>query len=389
MKFLTHFNISKIVLILSFFSSGILFSQVDTTKKEFKPSGKVWGYAFGDYAYKLHSDSANRGNTQYSNVAEGTNSFEFRRIYLGYDYNISENFSTEFLLSYEGTTLSDGATRTVFIKAANLRWKNIYKGADIIFGQQQTPAFSMMAEKVWGYRSVEKTILDMRKGATANDVGIGIQAKYGDKGNHFGYNILVGNGTAQKLENDIFKKISGDVYGKFLNQKLIIDIYGDYERTYLMPNFHKYKSNMKFDVMYTTDAFTAGAELYMTTMHNYVGYTDTSAIPFKTDTTDAKVMGVSVFVRARIIKDKLSFYGRYDMYNPDTDYSNILVYSMGSAPVTEAFITAGFDYTPHKNVHIMPNLWYNSYASRAKGVTGKVKTDYDMVPRLTVWYVFK
>ena len=364
------------------------FAQADTTKKaEFKPSGKVWGYAFGDYYYKAHADSANRGNTQYSNMRENANAFEFRRVYLGYDYNISERFATEFLLSYEGNTLSDNS-RTVFIKAANLRWKNIYKNADLIFGQQATPAFPLIAEKLWGYRAIEKTILDMRKGSSSNDLGIGLQGKIGDKGN-FGYDLLVGNGTAQKPETDIFKKVYADFYVKLLDQKLVIDVYGDYERTQLLPDFHKYRSNYKLDVIYTTDKFTAGVEAYTSTLHNYVGFFNTTVTPVTHDTTDDMVMGLSVFARDVLIKDKLSVFARYDMYNPDTRYHKEYSYTMGAAPNTETFITAGFDYTPHKNVHIMPNIWYNGYMSRAQNTTGRAKSDYDLVPRLTAWYIFK
>ncbi len=387
MQITTFFKPTRIFISIAILSCGVLVAQQDTTKKDFKPSGKVWGYAFGDYFYKMHADSAGRGTNQYSNIPETTNNFDFRRIYLGYDYQISERFSTEFLLAYEGSTLVDNS-RTVFIKAANLRWKNIYKNADLIFGQQATPSAPLLVEKIWAYRSIEKTIFDMRKGASSNDVGIGLQAKIGEKGN-FGYNILVANGTAQKPENDIFKKIYGDFYAKILGQKLVFDVYGDFERTYLKPGFHKYKSSMKFSVLYTTDAITLGAEVYTTNLHNYIGYSIITPTTITTDTTDGMVMGISGFVRGVILKNKLSFYGRYDMFNPDTKFNEDYIYSMGSAPVTETFITAGLDYTPHKNVHIMPNLWYNLYASRAKGASGKVKSDFDMVPRLTIWYVFK
>src|SRR6516225_579574 len=65
-------------------------------------SGRLWGYVFADYFYKDHSDSLNRGgNNQYTNVKQGTNEFQFRRIYIGYDYNISRTFSAEFLLAAE------------------------------------------------------------------------------------------------------------------------------------------------------------------------------------------------------------------------------------------------------------------------------------------------
>lgn len=72
-------------------------------KEEFKPSGKIWGYAFGDYAYKLHADSAQRGNVQYSRLLKDYNSFNFRRIYLGYDYQFTANISSQLLLAHEST----------------------------------------------------------------------------------------------------------------------------------------------------------------------------------------------------------------------------------------------------------------------------------------------
>lgn len=361
-------------------------AQQDTAKKaEFKPSGKVWGYAFGDYYYKMHNDSLNRGNLQYSNLPETNNAFEFRRVYLGYDYNISERFATEVLLSYEGQTTSDGS-RTIFMKAANLRWKNIYHNADAVFGLQATPAFPMLSEKQWGYRAIEKTIFDQRRMAASADLGIGLQARIGDKGNA-GYDLLVADGSGTKPEGDIFKKAYGDVWVKLLGQKLVIDLYGDYERTMMTPALHRYKASGKLALFYTTDAITAGAEVFLQQQHNYAVYTE--PLTARTDTSDVEDFGVSVFVRGVIIKDKLNFFARYDQFNPDLMFKPEDLYTTGGAPNTEMFITAGVDYTPHKNVHIMPNIWYDGFTNRTKNTSGHVKSDYDLVPRLTVWYVFR
>src|SRR4051794_19063014 len=77
----------------------------DTTgKKTFAPHGQLWGYAFGDYAYKPHADTVNGGrggSNQYTKVPKDFNMFQFRRIYLGYNYDISPKFSAEFLLAAE------------------------------------------------------------------------------------------------------------------------------------------------------------------------------------------------------------------------------------------------------------------------------------------------
>ncbi len=65
-------------------------------------SGRLWGYAFGDFDYKSHSDSLTRGGSnQYTGIRPQTTMFQFRRIYLGYDYNISKKFVAELLLAAE------------------------------------------------------------------------------------------------------------------------------------------------------------------------------------------------------------------------------------------------------------------------------------------------
>ena len=67
----------------------------------FKPHGQVWGAAFGDFDYKANADGANRGVNQYSGVPKNNNMFQWRRIYLGYKYEISEKFVADFLVSAE------------------------------------------------------------------------------------------------------------------------------------------------------------------------------------------------------------------------------------------------------------------------------------------------
>lgn len=388
MKHKNSFLLILIAIVIKLSLTSLSAQTTDTTKKvEFKPSGKVWGYVFGDYFAKLHADSLSLGNTQYSGVPEKMNAFDFRRAYLGFDYNISEKFSTEILISYEGQTLSDNATRTFFLKSANLRWKNIVKNTDLVIGQMATPAFSLLSEKIWGYRSIEKTLPDMRRMSISNDVGVAIQGKLDSKGN-FGYDLMVGNGSAQKIETDVYKKYYGDVYAKLLDQKIIIDLYADHEEVKDLPGYHRAKTSYKLFAAYTTEKITAGVEVFDQVQKNFVVEAD-SPTSVKPDTIDATAFGASVFLRGRIIKDKLNFFARYDVYNPDTKYNSDEFYFTGAAPVTETFITAGLDYTPNKNVHIMPNIWYNDYVNRTKNATGKSKEDNDLVARITFYYIFK
>ncbi len=83
--------------------------------------------------------------------------FQLRRVYLGYNYEISRKLSAEILLAAEddvypgsvgnqtnnGDVLSDNKLAP-YLKLANIRWKNIFRGTDLVFGQVATPAFPLL-----------------------------------------------------------------------------------------------------------------------------------------------------------------------------------------------------------------------------------------------------
>src|SRR5262249_29172907 len=154
-------------------------------------------------------------------------------IYLGYDYNITQKFSAELLLAAEdnfpagnppGTTAASGDEtlnnkETFYIKLANIRVKNIWPGTDLVVGQQATPAFPLLSERIWAYRSIERTIADIRR-TPSYDLGAGLQGTFDPKTKNFGYNLLVANGSSAKPEADNFKWFYGDVFAMFLDKKL-------------------------------------------------------------------------------------------------------------------------------------------------------------------------
>src|SRR6202451_2936193 len=137
-------TLTLFILLISFQSAQAQYLlNSDSAFKAGTPnSGRVWGYVFGDYYFKGHSDSLNRGgNNQYTGIPKGRNAFQFRRIYLGYDYNISQKFSAELLLAAEdnfpafnppssaaasGDELLNNK-ESFFIKYADVRWKNFWK----------------------------------------------------------------------------------------------------------------------------------------------------------------------------------------------------------------------------------------------------------------------
>src|SRR6266542_1519345 len=180
-------------------------------------SGRIWGYAFGDYYYKGHTDTLNRGGVnQYAGIPQGRNAFQFRRIYLGYDYNINKKFAAELLLAAEdnfppgnppsstsasGDELIDNKF-SFYIKLMNIRVKNIWNGTDLVIGQQATPAFPLLTEKIWNYRAIERPVIDIRR-TPSYDFGVGLQGFFDPKTKNVGYNFLMANGSSAKPEADI------------------------------------------------------------------------------------------------------------------------------------------------------------------------------------------
>lgn len=351
-------------------------------KSTFKPSGKLWGYVFGDYFLKVHADELNRGNVQYSKLPKDFNAFAFRRIYLGYDYQISEKFSTQLLLANENDNADLIGERTVYIKAANLRWKDIIPHNDLVIGQTATPIYAILSEKIWGYRSIEKTVTDMRHLNSSNDFGISWQGTSNEKGN-FGYNFMLANGTAQRPENNKYKKFYGELYAKFFNQKFIVDLTGNYD----VSSSSKSISGIRGFLGYESKSLNGGIEIYSQVSKDAAKDTINGTLnPIITDVTP---FAFSVFIRGQILPSKLGYFARFDSYNPDRNFNPEAEYLTTISSDKEKFVTAGIDWSPIVNVHFMPNIWYNSYNSMLGNVSGNTKQDYDLTARMTFYYIFR
>jgi len=270
-------------------------------------------------------------------------------------------------------------------------------------GQVGTPAFSMIPEKIWGYRSIERTIADIRR-TPSYDLGVTLQGVFDPGRKNYGYDLMVGNGSSAKPEGDNFKWFYGDVWAKFFDQKLVVDLYADYERLNWVSDWHHSRQMVKGYIAYTTPALSVGVEGFINNLHNDLFATETET--GRIDTLNSQATGLSFNVNGNIVKNRLRFFARYDMYNPtnkvDNNKYNKYVENTGSyndnsyvdgkatgdETYRQNFITAGLDYTPLNNVHIMPNIWYNHYATQLSGASDKAKGDYDLVCRLTFYYTF-
>lgn len=361
-------------------------------------TGRLWGYAFGDFYDKAHTDTLNRGGSnQYTGIPGGRTEFQTRRIYLGYDFNISRKFSTEVLLAAEDNITTGGGTTSgdlladnklaFFVKLINLRWKNIWKGTDLVIGQVATPGFSTFTEKYWSYRPIERTIIDIRR-TPSYDLGATLQGKIGGSG-RFGYDLMVGNGSGARPESDNFKWFYADVWGLFLDKKLAVDLYVDYEKLNSVSNWHHARNMVKGFVAYNLPRFTIGVEGYVNYLKQDLFAT---RIAGGIDTMSHAASGISLYVNGTILPRKLKYYARMDKFNPTNHidngtYDKYVGHTANyNDPVTrETFVSVGLDFMPIPAVHFMPNIWYNAYKNQ--GAVYKYDSN-DLVLRMTFFFVF-
>ena len=123
---------------------------------------------------------------------------------------------------------------------------------------------------------------------------------------------MVGNGTGAKPEGDNYKWLYGDIWGKFLDKKLYVNLYVDYNGMSPVAGMKHSRSMIKGFVAYTVPTFTIGVEAYNNHLKN-----DNQATEISTGNVDVlsvDASGLSIFVTGTLVKDKLNFFARYRLF---------------------------------------------------------------------------
>jgi hypothetical protein len=125
---------------------------------------RISGYMVGEYyCVTNHHDQD----------IQGKHGFWFRRIYLTLDKKISDKFKTR--LRFETASASDFVSKSLlipFVKDAYLSYS--FSGQELKAGIMSPPSFAQL-EKIWGYRILEKTPLDLQRWTTSRDFGISLR----------------------------------------------------------------------------------------------------------------------------------------------------------------------------------------------------------------------
>jgi len=279
--------------------------------------GKLKGYMFGDYYYVVSADDAE------GKLPEKRNAFQFRRIYFTYEKEIADSFSMRYRLEAKDAGFGKGDKMKPFLKHAYLKWKKAVFGADLYLGLSGTPIWAV-AEEVWGYRSIEMTILDLHKLGSSADIGVALKGKSG----RLGYHVMVGNGRGQGPEGDHGKKFYGSLTFK-ASDALRLESYADFN---MLPG-DRDELTFKGLVGLEQEKLQVGVEAFARINKAAAA-----------DGDDVTISGVSAY-GSLALGDKLKGFGRIDAINDD------------EGDTTDLLLIAGLDHMPAENVHLMPNLY--------------------------------
>jgi hypothetical protein len=286
---------------------------------------KISGLAFGDYydVAASHDESL-----------EGENGFWFRRIYLTFDVEVDPD--VDFRVRFENSSPGDFTSSSKIepsVKDAYVRWKP----ADQSFylGLSSTPTFGTY-EKQWGYRSVEKSPLDLQKMGSSRDFGVAAKGPLGGDGTIY-YHAMIGNGASTKAETNQ-GKAAYLALGVKPADGFTIEVYGDINElpgdadTYTLQAIGAWNGDGgRFGVLYARRWMETGPSSKM-------------------DLDIVSIFGVLD------VSENISLLGRFDrMFDPNPSAGGISYLPM-SPDGKSNLIIAGVDVAVSDHFSIIPNV---------------------------------
>lgn len=316
--------------------------------------GELSGLIYADYYWIAHHHNLN---------LESKNGFWFRRIYLTYDHTFNDAFSSRLRLEMNSAGDFESDTEMIpEVKDAYLKWQN--DRHQVLAGISGTPTWGLV-EDVWGYRSVEKSPLDLYDFGSSRDFGLAAKGQI-DPGGKFNYHFFLGNGNSNRPDIDKGKKFMLSL-GYNLTDQLVVEGYADYnEATNGRDHF-------------TTQIF-AGYQSEDVNLGALYAYQYREAL---IGAPASKLDLVSAFGNINF-SDTMKGYLRadhlFDPYEGGSDNAYIPFAERGES----TFVVGGLDILLQEQIHLMPNVESIFYGESAAGITPFT----DVIPRLTLFYEF-
>ncbi len=313
---------------------------------------EISGLAFGDGYWMVEN---------HDQEIDGANGFWFRRIYLTFDFEMSEQLSVR--LRFEANTPGDfesGGNIEPFVKDAYIQWKG--ENLEALLGLSPTPTWSVI-EAFWGYRPVEKTLLDLQRLGSARDAGVAVKGRFGAD-RKFYCHAMVGNGANTEAETNEGKKAMLAL-GYSPSDRWVFEVYGDYDE----------RPGETDRTTYQLFAGYRGAWGRMgiqgARQHREVSRGEALDLD-----------GASLFAVFELT-EKLNLLTRLDrMFDPNPDGDRI-AYLPFDPTAESSLVILGFDYRVHKHFSLIPNVEYISYDRE-----GGADPEDDLMLRLTFFFRF-
>jgi hypothetical protein len=329
--------------------AGSPASQVDAGQPRFTISGLVYGDFY--YVAANHRDEL-----------VDRNGFWLRRLYLTYDQALTQAFSMRVRLeaNSEGDFVSTGVNN-VYLKDAWLRWTH---GAHAVAaGLVPTPQIEFV-EAFQGYRSIEKTPIDLYRWDASRDLGIGLQGRVGNAG-RTSYAIQVGNGSGTGSEVDRSKAVRAQVGHRFAGG-LVLEGYTDWQD---QPDGR--------DIS-TIDAF-AGWQVRR--WRASVEYGRQKRREAGETGMDLDLEYLSAFGTVSVTS-KLALVARVDRNLDPIPDGETIDYMPFAETARSVFGYAALDVTLAPTVHLIPNVEWTKYG---RVPAGSIPAS-DFVPRVTLFF---
>jgi hypothetical protein len=348
----------SLVLLVAFVIG--LFPMV--AQAQFKPdSGQIKGYMIAEWYYVAdHHTGSDDG-------VKDRNGLWFRRIYLTYNNSLSDKVSMRLRL--EMNSSSFGSDKLVpAVKDAYLNFK-LSGGVQLRAGIFGPPIFGTL-EDIWGYRSLEKTPLDLFKWTSSRDFGVSLKG-----GKKLKWQAMLAQGSSNKGEADNGKKLYLSL--AYADKGFHAEVNGHYEarkEIYTETLIHPF-------LCYSGDWGRVGVEY---------GNINLKKKPEDGDEETYKYNVMSVF--AVITLNKVDLIARYDRNWGDGYYKNWKGSKVSYVPFADygepSFLIAAVSWNCAKNVWLIPNIKYATYADPHEDAKINEKPGDDMYANLTLWFKF-
>jgi len=306
---------------------------------------------FFDYVFFLSDNGPLTSN-------DLNNQFSFRRAYFTYEnrwgdlrfrfrYDADNTANVTSVNFAKSSTSTDGKLRP-YMKHLYMQYDNLLPNSSIKVGMADTLTFKP-AEDRWGFRSVAKTLMDNFRDVT----GVSISATSADLGasltgtmtKYFKYGVMVTNGIH-------YTSVEKDKYKQIMFQGTVVPLAG-----FSLVGYMDYEK-LSQDEEAKTTKLDANFEMVknLTVVFEWFAYdNDKSKLA---DGTHFDMQGWSLFGRYIVKPGKLTLFGRYDQYEPNTKVGDDKV----------GLVIAGFEWQPTDKaaLKIQPNVWYYTYENPDK-----------------------